>query len=216
MPASIRPALAPPRASSPDDALAALVDGNARFLRGELPRVLSSDERAALTRGQTPFAALLGCADSRAPAEVLFDQRPGDLFNVRLAGNVASPEAIGSLEFAVAALGVPLVVVMGHEGCGAVAAARRAPETLAGWPMALRALVARIEPAMVGLPDGSDDPDRDAVVANVRHQMRQLEGDSAVLAEAVAAGRLRIAGAYYAIGTGRIAFLDGEAGRTSG
>lgn len=196
--------------ADPAAALARLKSGNERFAAGQTKHAHeSADWRKQLVGGQKPFATILGCADSRVPVELVFDQGFGDLFVVRVAGNVIAPDVVGSLEYAVAHLATPLVVVVGHEGCGAVTAA---VEALSGKPDALpgiNALAQLIEPGLP--PTLADLPTEQriprAVEANVRWSVAQLlklpEG-----ARAVAAGRIQLFGAVYDLQTGRVRFLD--------
>ena len=199
----------PSAVQTPEDAIRLLQEGNARFFGGHSVRpALDPDARRALVQGQTPFAAILGCADSRVPVEIVFDQGFGDLFVVRVAGNVAYPASTGSLEFAVRHLKCRLVVVLGHEGCGAVQAAMETDEALAAEPPNLRQLIEAIRPALTGLPPSPDRSAhlREAVVRNVRLQAGYLR-QNPVFAEAEARGEIRVIGAFYEIGSGAVDFL---------
>lgn len=188
------------RPETPDDALRALEEGNLRFVQDQPRGPNRSPARvAALAEGQSPWAAILGCADSRVPLEILFDAGFGDIFVVRVAGNVATTEQIGSLEYAVAVLGTPLVMVLGHTSCGAVQAALAGADTPGQIPALLRHIVR-------GLPEGVDEVDR-AVEANVRHQLVELRAGSSVLRDAVAAGRAAVAGAVVDTATGAVRIL---------
>lgn len=186
-------------------ALEQLREGNRRFAGsetvGERARV-SRARRVELTAGQSPFAVVLGCSDSRVPAELVFDQGLGDLFVIRVAGNIAAPTQIGSVEFAVEVLGARLVVVLGHSGCGAVSAA---VETIRsgdpGHSPHLRAIVDRIRPAVEGEPDAER-----AVRANVEATVARLSAESPTLA---AVEGLRIVGAEYALESGLVTFFEG-------
>jgi len=198
-------------AHSPDEALQALISGNARFYSGVPQRVVSGvNERRAQIMAQTPFAVVLGCADSRVPVELIFDQGPGDIFGIRVAGHVVESSTLGSIEYAVAHLKVYLVVILGHEGCGAVAAAMRGYSAYADEPRHLRTLLDAIAPAVRDLPLIRDDKARmrEAIVANVRHQKAILETNSVVQA-AVARGQIKVVGAFYEIGSGAVDFLEG-------
>jgi carbonic anhydrase len=191
----------PSRVENPADALARLLDGNTRVVSGQPTGPNRSLDRvAAVAPSQAPFAAILGCADSRVPPELLFDQGYGDLFVVRVAGNVASPEELASLEYTVAALGTSLIVVLGHEACGAVGAAmsRDVP------PGQISSLFQHITPA---LTEGDPDVNR-AVEANARHQMEVVRRGSPLLAQAIAEGRLGLAAAVYDLDDGRVRVLD--------
>lgn len=200
------------RMATPDDAIAALKDGNARFFSGQATRPeADANQRRAQIMGQTPFAAVLACSDSRVPVEIVFDQGLGDLFVTRVAGNVAGDSELGSLEYALRHLDVRLIVVMGHEGCGAVAAALLPEADLAQEPEHLRRLIARIQPSVWDLPPIRDKKARmrEAVLNNVRHQVAALR-EQAVIREAEASGQVRVIGAFYEIGSGAVDFLTEE------
>ncbi|MCB9833536.1 MAG: carbonic anhydrase [Planctomycetes bacterium] len=194
------------------EALARLEEGNARFLAQQQAVEICRRPVAQMQDGQEPFAAILSCSDSRVPTEIVFDQGLGDLFVIRVAGNVVSPSQVGSVEFAAARFHTPLVVVLGHSGCGAVAATidhvlgQDPPET-----DGLRAIVERIEPAVHPLAelvtDRSELLER-AVVANVRASVSRLEHGSALIERLVATTDLAVVGAIYDIPTGRVRFLD--------
>ncbi len=193
---------------APQDALERLRAGNARFVQGA-PNP-SPQSRLDALGPQRPFAAVLGCSDSRCPVEAIFDQGFGELFVVRVAGNVADATQVGSLEFAVRALGVRLILVLGHQNCGAVQAALQRPADL---PSALGSLVDRIEPAIDGLrPDAGAEPSdillANAVAANARHTANALHAGSPLIDHEVAGGRVAIASAVYAFDTGIVTFLD--------
>jgi carbonic anhydrase len=185
-------------------ALARLREGNARYqaFRQAHPR-LDPEWRAELAAGQNPFAAVLGCADSRVPPELIFDQGLGDLFVVRVAGNVVDETVLGSLEFAVNRLEVPLVLVLGHEGCGAVTAALGdAPP-----PGALGALVRRVNPALQHAelpPDGAERVNA-AARANARHVAQAL---SEALPGVTGAARTRVLPAFYRLEDGAVELLE--------
>lgn len=204
--------LRPGRMSTPEDAIQALKDGNARFFSGHATRPeADANQRRALIMGQTPFATVLACSDSRVPVEIVFDQGLGDLFVVRVAGNVVGEGVLGSLEYATEHLDVHLIVVMGHEGCGAVAAALLPPEQLAQEPEHLRHLISRIQPCVQHLPPIRDKKARmrEAVLNNVRYQVAALR-EQPVIQAAEASGRIRVIGAFYEIGSGAVDFLTEE------
>jgi len=184
--------------------------GNARFVAGE-PNHPNQDveRRHLLAAAQTPRAALFGCADSRLAAEIIFDQGLGDLFVVRNAGQVASDSAVASLEYAVAALDVPLIIVLAHDACGAVRAAidsttLDSPEL----PSGIWQLIAKIVPAartVLRESDGVDPRELDAEdvgIAHLRNTIDDILGSSRLIADAVAAGRLGIVGANYRLSEG--------------
>lgn len=188
------------------DALVRLREGNARFAangRGT-GSLLSAERRAALAVAQQPFAIVLGCSDSRVPVEIIFDQGPGDLFVIRVAGNVVAPSLIGSVEFAADRFGTRLVVVLGHSSCGAIAATLeelRRPSDLHS--PNLKDIVDRIRPAVEGLED-----ERAAMRANILASVRQLRQGSAIIKELVASSGLSIVGAWYELETGVVRFLE--------
>jgi carbonic anhydrase len=195
-----------------DEALARLVEGNDRFLRGEARTSAFCKEKLAdLAQGQRPYATILGCSDSRVPPEWVFDAGLGELFVIRVAGNILSPEIAGSLQYAGAYLETPLFVVMGHEGCGAVAAALATRDEGEQFRSRVQLLLASIVP---GLPDFDpqltpEDRLSQAVENNVRWTVRQIlqtpEG-RARLAE----GKVKFVGAIYEIATGHVRFLPTE------
>ncbi|HEX6974472.1 MAG TPA: carbonic anhydrase [Vicinamibacterales bacterium] len=194
---------------SADEALQRLMNGNARFLRGEARRVLQPRETVSeLALGQRPFATILGCSDSRVPPEWIFDAGLGDLFVVRVAGNVLSPEIAGSLQYAGSHLKTPLLVVLGHEKCGAIQAALEVRNERVQHLSRIQLLVDSILPALDGLdPDVPPDAQlAQAVEQNVRRTVRTIvespEGQARI-----AEGRVKFVGAIYEIETGRVRFL---------
>ena len=193
-----------------EEAIRRLVEGNTRFRASTSSAVRSWDPRLAIPN-QRPFAIVLGCSDSRTPVEILFDQGFGDLFVVRIAGNIVAPSVVGSIEFAASQFGSRLVVVMGHTRCGAVTATVRAIETGLGHESRnIRDITDRIAPHIEGLVrSGAHDVLREAVRANVRASVDHLRHGSRVLEELVVAGRLVVVGAEYDIETGEVLFLDG-------
>lgn len=195
-----------------DEALARLKEGNRIFSAGGRdPVEFDARARRALADGQSPFAIVLGCSDSRVPVETVFRGRIGELFVVRVAGNIAAPSQIGSVEFAAESFGVRLAVVLGHTRCGAVEAAigqLRRPETRLS--PGLEAVVERIRPGVESLvARDADDGDTlaRAVRANIAATVSRMEQDSAILAGLVAKGRLRIVGAEYDLESGLVEFL---------
>ncbi len=190
------------------DPLARLMAGNKRYVASRLAHPnQSAKRRAAVARKQQPFAAVLGCADSRVPPEVVLDQGIGDLFVVRVAGNVADSPGIGSLEYAVDQLGVRLVMVLGHSRCGAVDAALKAAPGADLTP-GLRSLVEAIQPAILPVKDRPGDMLDNAVRANVAHVVEQLRSTTPILASRAAEGKLRIVGAHYDLETGAVQLLS--------
>jgi len=199
------------------EALDRLQQGNRRFVAGVEGRSALTDQarRAELTAGQAPFAVILGCSDSRVPAEIIFDQGLGDLFVIRVAGNVVAPSLIGSVEFAAAKLGTRLVVVLGHSSCGAVLATIEELERPAAEQSPnLRAIVDRIRPAVATLLETDLRQDRaalaaHAVRANIRASANHLRHGSAILEQLAADDGLLIVGAEYSLETGEVDFFDG-------
>jgi len=194
---------------SPQEALKFLKEGNARFAAGKtLHAHLGADWRRHLTLGQAPFATILGCSDSRVPPELIFDQGLGDLFVVRVAGNVIASDVVGSLIYAAVHLKTRLFVVLGHQGCGAVTAAVEAIDGGAKEPPGIAALLELIKPALAGTKPGAG-PARvaAAVEANVRWSMRQLAALPNA-AKAFESGQLLLAGAVYELDSGRVRFLS--------
>jgi len=199
------------------DALERLREGNQRFVAGvrSLDTLTSQTRRSEFVTGQKPFAVILGCSDSRVPVELVFDQGLGDLFVIRVAGNIVAASQVGSVEFAAAQFGTPLVVVLGHTRCGAVQATldelQRPSENQS---RNLRSIVDRIRPAVEGLlaTELSHDSEalaRQAVRANVRVSANVLRHGSPILEELIEGDRLLVVGAEYALETGQVEFFDG-------
>ena len=202
---------------SPQDALRRLKDGNDRFAAG-VPSIDASANclrRIALTQRQEPFAIVLGCSDSRVPAEFVFDQGLGDLFVIRVAGNVVAPSQVGSVEFAVERFGTSLVVVLGHSSCGAILATleqllrpteQQSPH--------LRSIVDRVRPSVAPLLATELRNDYDALVslavrANVSLSANQLRHGSNILEQYIQARKLLVVGAEYSLDSGKVDFFDG-------
>ena len=196
---------------TPDAALKRLIEGNERYAAGK-PR--HPDEglsrRASLVGGQRPFATILACSDSRVGPEIVFDQGLGDLFVIRVAGNVVDDIVIGSIEYSVIHLGVPLIMVLGHEHCGAVTATVNA---LAGKPSEedretkIGSLAELIAPAVRAVPGGAQDKVEAAVVLNAQHAASALLSDSSAVRERVRTGRLRVVSARYSLDNGKVSEL---------
>jgi len=201
---------------SASDALERLREGNRRFVAGEhtIDELASGIRRMAVVSGQRPIATILGCSDSRVPVEVVFDQGFGDLFVIRVAGNIVAPSQIGSVEFAAERLGTRLVVVLGHTRCGAVTATledlqRPAPNQ--SWN--LNSIVSRIRPSVETLlaTELKNDHERlieHAVRANVRASVNHLRHGSDVLELLIRRDGLRVVGAEYSLETGIVDFFD--------
>ena len=204
---------------SPQDALNTLLEGNQRFREGLAWRGLRTvwQDREELLDAQRPFAAILGCSDSRVPAEIIFDQGLGDLFVVRIAGNIAAPSQIGSLEYAAAELDVPLIVILGHSHCGAVTATIEhhweADPTLSP---NLKAIVDRVGPAVEKTLGRCDTKDHrrlvsTAVVENVYHATRQIRDDNELIRQLEAEGKVVLVPAFYDLASGEVRVLNDAA-----
>jgi len=196
-------------------AIERLAEGNRRFLAGRhrLLRDLDDEHRMEQVSGQAPFAIVLGCSDSRVPAEIVFDQGLGDLFVIRVAGNTVFPSQVGSVEFAVSQFSTPLVVVLGHSHCGAVQATLEQVRKTAGQvPPNLATIVNRIRPAVEGLNGvrsrEMDDLMGEAVRANVAASVGQLRRGSGIIENLLENGELSVVGAEYSLETGRVDFFD--------
>jgi carbonic anhydrase len=196
-------------------ALAALKDGNRRFVAelGEAGHVRT--RRRELPEGQEPLAIILGCSDARVPAEIVFDQGLGDLFVIRVAGNIVAPSQVGSVEFAAAAFGTRLVVVLGHSNCGAIhATLEQLTRPSKDQSPNLRSIVNRIRPAVEGLIERGAALDREALVqqavrANIRMSADHLRHGSELLEQLIQNAGLLIVGAEYNLETGLVEFFDG-------
>jgi carbonic anhydrase len=196
------------RPDSPARAWHALLEGNQRFVAGQREHPhQDADRRTELAHGQRPFALVFGCSDSRVAAEIIFDRGLGDLFMVRTAGHVVDSAVLGSVEFAVDVLGVPLVVVLGHDHCGAVTAAAQAVESGQMPPGYVRDIVERITPAVMATRTTGGTVD-DMVAENVRQAASLLLERSPILARAVEGGRCRIVGVVYDLADGRVRTVD--------
>jgi carbonic anhydrase len=212
----------------PSEAISRLKEGNGRYTSGNPQHPHESREertqmaakshenlgmsaadaakrREELANSQHPFAVVLGCADSRVPPEIVFDQGLGDLFVVRVAGNVIDDHALGSIEYAVDHLSVRLTVVLGHQRCGAVLAAKETIAAKGRAPAHIQSLVTAIEPAV----EATAKDDLEATVrANVKNVVQALRSSTPVLKAKVDSGELRVVGAYYSLDTGSVTFLD--------
>ena len=198
-------------------ALERLIEGNRRFVsdhRGQ-DVITDSSQRGELAAGQEPFAVILGCSDSRVTPEIIFDQGPGNLFVIRIVGNIASLSQIGSIEFAVERLGTQLVVVLGHSMCGAILATleeiERPTEDLSP---NFRSLIDHIRPSVdmllsTTLPEIPDGLIQQAVRANIRTSAEKLRNGSRILEQRIRNNRVLVTGAEYSLDTGIVDFLDG-------
>lgn len=192
-----------------------LKEGNARFVRGERANDLrlTREHREQLAKTQEPFAVFFGCSDSRVPAELVFDCGLGDLFVIRVAGNVVAPSLVGSVEFAVEKFGTPLVVVMGHSTCGAVTATyEELVRPSRNQSPNLRSIVERVRPSVETLLEaglGRDEVIKHAVRANVRLSVDHLRHGSRLLEDQIESGKLVVVGAEYSLDTAVVDFFDG-------
>lgn len=197
------------------EALAKLREGNRRFATGGIQAFSSPELRAELTAGQAPFAVILGCSDSRVPVEIVFGQGLGDLFVIRVAGNIVAPSLIGSVEFAALTFGTRLVVVLGHSGCGAVTATIEELERSVGSPSRnLGSIVNRIRPVVEPLFRGTEGLNRDelierAVRANISAAANHLRRGSAILERLEDEEGLLVVGAEYSLESGEVDFFAG-------
>jgi carbonic anhydrase len=203
---------------SAEIALARLREGNRRFVANEsiASPLLTPSQRLALTNGQEPFAIVLGCSDSRVPAELVFDQGFGDLFVIRVAGNIVAPSQVGSVEFAAARFGTRLVVVMGHSQCGAVTAAvEEALGRATNESRNLRSIVDRVRPSVETVVSARAGEPVDVLVgeavrANVRASVDQLRHGSPLLEGLIQRDGLRVVGAEYSLESCVVTFFDGD------
>jgi len=194
----------PDNAIGPDEALRRLMAGNARFATGRDRRHDLVRERALTAKGQNPYAAIVGCADSRVGPELVFDAGLGDLFICRVAGNFANDDVTASLEYAVANLATPLIMVLGHGACGAVKATIDSLKTGHAPPGHLPSLVEEIAPAVRAVQGDPGDLLANAIVRNVELNVKKLRTAGPILSAAVDAGKLRIVGGVYDLASGRV------------
>ncbi len=189
---------------TPDEALQKLMEGNKRFVEQKWQHPNQNTARLTeVSEGQEPFAAILCCADSRVPPEIVFDQGLGDLFVVRDAGNIATPEETGSLEFGTAVLGAKILMVIGHSACGAVQAAIKGGAV----PGQIGSILAAIQPALANVTGEGDKRLENAIKANVMLQMQRLQ-TSEVVQQLLKEGKLKVVGAYYDLDTGVISLIS--------
>ncbi len=189
---------------TPDAALKQLIDGNKRFVESKRQNPHQDFGRITeVAKSQKPFAAILGCADSRFPSEIIFDQGFGDLFVCRVAGNVVTSEEMGSLEFGTLVLGAKVLVVVGHERCGAVDATIKGAQV----PGQIGSLIDAIKPAVESSKDQTGDRLENAVKANVMLQASRLKA-SPVISKLIAENKLKVVGGYYDLDTGRVTIIS--------
>jgi carbonic anhydrase len=199
--------MATTEAMTPDQALQRLIEGNARYTSQQLTHPRQSMERISeVAKGQKPFAVILGCSDSRVAPEILFDEGLGDLFVVRVAGNIATSDVIGSIEFAVAEFGSPLVMVLGHDRCGAVKATVEALEKNVAVTGYIGTLARAIAPVVETVKDQAGDLIDNVVMANANYSAKRLR-QSPILTKAVKDGKLKIVAARYDLETGAVTMV---------
>ena len=193
---------------APAEAISKLKEGNGCYTSGNLQHPgQTSERRAELAKTQHPFATILSCSDSRVPPEIVFDQGLGDLFIVRVAGNVINDEGLGSVEYSVDHLGSRLILVLGHQNCGAVKAARETIAAKGNAPGHIESLVTAIKPAV----EATAKEDLDATIkVNVKHVVQALRSSTPILKAEVDSGKIQVIGGYYSLDTGAVTFLDGK------
>jgi carbonic anhydrase len=204
------PPKAPPKQEnvvSPDAALKRLLDGNARYIAGTTQRYDFRSERAALSGGQNPFAAILSCADSRIAPEFCFDTARGDVFVCRVAGNFATDEITASLEYAVQVLNTPLIMVLGHEACGAVDATIKSIKDGTTLPGHLPSLVHALTPAVEAVQGQPGDLLANAIARNVAMNVDRLKSSTPILQSFVNNDKLHVVGGVYALKTGKVTLV---------
>ena len=191
---------------APAEAISKLKEGNGRYTSGNLQHPgQTAEQRTELAKTQHPFAAILSCSDSRVPPEIVFDQGLGDLFVVRVAGNVINDEGMGSLEYTVDHLGTRLILVLGHQRCGAVDAAKQTIAAKGKAPGHIQSLVTAIKPAVEAT--AKDDLET-TIKANVKNVVQALRSSTPILKAEVDSGKIQVVGGYYSLDTGAVTFLD--------
>jgi len=191
---------------APAEAVSKLKEGNGRYTSGNLEHPgQTTERRAELAKDQHPFAVILSCSDSRVPPEIVFDQGLGDLFVVRVAGNVIDDHGLGSIEYAVDHLGTRLIVVLGHQSCGAVKAAKETVAAKGKAPGHIQSLVTAIKPVVEAT--AKDDLDT-TIKANVKHVAQALRSSTPILKAKVDSGNVQVIGGYYSLDTGAVSLLD--------
>jgi len=191
---------------APAEAISKLKEGNGRYTTGSLQHLgQTAERRTELAKTQHPFAGIVSCSDSRVPPEIVFDQGLGDLFVVRVAGNVINDEGLGSIEYTVDHLGTRLILVLGHQSCGAVEAARETIAAKGKAPGHIESLVTAIKPAVEAT--AKDDLET-TVKANVKNVVKALRSSTPILKSKVDSGEIQVIGGYYSLDTGAVTFLD--------
>ena len=200
----IKPPPKPQNVLTPAASLERLLKGNARYVEGVSLRHDFRHEREALAGGQNPYAAVLSCANSRIAPEYAFDSGRGDLFVCRVAGNFANNETVASMEYAVAVLGTPLIVVLGHDSCGAVGAAIKSLKDGTTLPGHMPSLVTGVAPAVNAVSQQGGDTLGNAIRQNVIDNVAKLSSATPILSAAVEQGKLKVAGGIYRLRDGRV------------
>jgi carbonic anhydrase len=193
--------------TTPAQALELLKAGNARFASGAPQAEAYGPRIAELASGQSPFATVLGCSDSRVPIETVFDQAPGALFVIRVAGNFLNNDNLGSIEFAVEILNVNLIVVLGHESCGAVTAALEYVREGIGQQSHIQNLVDAVAPAVRAARELPGEWLENAIALNVERNVKAMPAQSNIIAKPFEAGALAVVGAIYSVRTGKVDFI---------
>jgi carbonic anhydrase len=201
---ALEPPPKPQNALSPDASLARLLQGNERYVQGRSRHHDFRHEREALVGGQNPYAGILSCADSRIAPEYAFDTGRGDLFVCRVAGNFANDDTVASMEYAVAMLGMPLILVLGHDRCGAVDATIKSLKDGTTLPGHLPSLVTALAPAVKAISSRPGDPLDNAIRQNVIDTVARLGSATPILSAAVEQRKLKVVGGIYRLGDGRV------------
>ncbi|WP_422422896.1 carbonic anhydrase [Pseudomonas sp. GZD-222] len=197
----------PQNAISPDQALQRLIAGNERYVSGNSDTHDFKDEREALVSGQNPFVAVLSCSDSRIAPEYAFDTARGDLFAIRVAGNFVTDEGLASLEYAVAVLGAPLILVLGHESCGAIDAGIKAVKDQTVFPGHIPKLTEALKPAIEKVLKQPGNLMENATAQNVKDSVQRLNNATPLITEALGKGTLKIVGGVYRLATGKVELI---------
>ncbi|AVT28762.1 MULTISPECIES: carbonic anhydrase [unclassified Plantactinospora] len=205
------------RPATPTEALDELLAGNERFVAGtRIHPHQDAEHRAVVAAAQRPFAVVFGCSDSRLAAEIIFDRGLGDLFVVRTAGHIVGPEVTASIEYGVVVLGAPLVVVLGHDTCGAIQATRAALDGARLPGRDLGAIVERVTPSIEAAQARQVSDDAGIAAIHTRHTIETITGPGTELADAVAAGRCDVVGMFYKLADGRVSLTVPGAAPTAG
>jgi carbonic anhydrase len=197
----------PQNAISPDQALQRLIAGNERYVSGNSDTHDFKDEREALVSGQNPFVAVLSCSDSRIAPEYAFDTARGDLFAIRVAGNFVTDEGLASLEYAVAVLGAPLILVLGHESCGAIDAGIKAVKDQTVFPGHIPKLTEALKPAIEKVLKQPGNLMENATAQNVKDSVQRLNNATPLITDALGKGKLKIVGGVYRLATGKVELI---------